>query len=292
MRLSVVVTCTQPWPEVRACLDRLVPQASAGDVEILVADGSESGGLPDVTDRSVRWLHYPGRGPHELRLHGLTEARGDVVAITEDHCDAAPDWWQQVLAAHPRHPDVVAVAGPITNGSTRHLMDRASFFLVHGQNLPGHASRPHDWFPPSGSNASYKRDRIDPLVQRPGDLELVVVPQLWAQGLLVLDERVVVAHSQSLGAAEHVINHFHAGRSHAGLVAERGAPACRRALARDAISFPRHLLGATLRVGRDVPEYESQIRRALPEMTVLAFAATAGYFTGIAGPVTSLRRLR
>jgi hypothetical protein len=291
MRLSVIVTCTQPWPEVRACLDQLVPQACPDDVEVIVADGSK-GGSPPTTDAAVVWIRSPGLGPHELRFVGLSKARGEVVAITEDHCDVAPDWCEQVLAAHSRHPDAVAIAGPITNGAAEYWMDRASFYLVHAQNLPEHADRPRDWFPPAGSNASFKRDRILPLVQQSGDLELVAVPQLWSQGLLLLDQNVVVAHSQSMRATEHVRNHFHAARSHAGLVAERGTPACRRALARDALSFPRRLLGATLRVGDKVPQYRSEMRRALPGMTVLALAATAGYLAGITGPGKSLSRMR
>lgn len=291
MRLSVVVTCTQPWPEVRGCLDRLVPQARADDIEILVVDGSECG-LDPRAGSSVTWLRSAGLGPHELRFLGLSQAHGAIVAITEDHCDVAPDWCDRMLDGHAARPDVVAIAGPVANGAADRFMDRASFFLVHAQNLPDHARRPHDWFPPAGSNTSYKREQTLPMVQRPGDLELVVTPQLWAQGLLVFDESVVVTHSQSLGAAEHVMNHFHAARSHAGLAAERGVPAGRRALARDAVTFPRHLLAATLGVGREVPQYRREIRRALPAMTVLAMAATAGYLAGIAGPGSSLHRVR
>jgi len=291
MRLSVIVTCTQPWPEVRGCLERLAPQMRAGEIELIVADGS-AGGLDATAAEHVRWLRSPGRGPHELRLLGWTEARGDVVAITEDHCDVAPGWCEQVLDAHARRPDAVAIAGPVTNGAPGRLMDRASFFLVHGRNVPEHAGRPADWFPPAGSNVSYKREQIMCGVQRPGDLELVVTPELWAQGLLTFDEKVVVAHSQSLGITEHVRNHFHSGRSHAGLVAERATPAGRRALARDAIALPRRLVGATLDVGRAVPRYRPEIRRLVPAMSVLATAATAGYLAGIAGPGRSFRRLR
>jgi hypothetical protein len=43
MRLSVIVTCTQPWPEVRGCVERLLPQARPDDIEIIVADGSQGG---------------------------------------------------------------------------------------------------------------------------------------------------------------------------------------------------------------------------------------------------------
>jgi Glycosyl transferase family 2 len=291
MRLSVIVTCTQPWPEVRGCLGRLLPQSRPGDIEIIVADGSR-GGLEPATAEQVTWFRRPGWGPHELRLLGLTEAGGDIVAITEDHCDVTHDWCERVIAAHATRPDVAAVAGPVTNGANGRLIDRASFFLVHGRNLPAHEERPDDWFPPAGSNVSYKREHLLARVQRPGDLELVVTPPLWAEGSLVLDENVVVAHSQSMGMVEHVMNHFHSARSHAGLVAERGAPAAGRSLARDAVAFPRRLIGATLDVGREVPQYRREIRRALPVMTVLAVAAAAGYLAGITGPGRSLSRLR
>lgn len=290
MRLSVIVTCTQPWPEARGCLDRLVPQARAG-IEVIVADGSD-GAPPPVDDGLVRWLRSPGRGPHELRYLGLSEAQGEIVAITEDHCHVAHDWCERMLGAHAARPDVVAVAGPIVNGAASRFMDRASFFLVHAQNVPEHAGRPSDWFPPSGSNASYKREQLLPMLQRSGDLELVVVPQLWSQRRLVLDERVVVAHSQSMGVTEHVMNHFHSARAHAGLVAERGAPGRRRALARDAVVFPGRLLGATLEVGNAVPRYRRDMRRTLPGMALLTAAATVGYLAGIAGPGRSLGRLR
>jgi len=90
MRFSVIVTCTQPWPEVRGCLERLTPQVRAGDIELILAGGSACG-LDAAAAEQVRWLRFPDRGSHELRLAALTEARGDVVAITEDHCDVTPD---------------------------------------------------------------------------------------------------------------------------------------------------------------------------------------------------------
>ena len=291
MRLSVIVTCTQPWPEVRGCLERLLPQARAGDVEIVVADGSDRG-LDASAAEPVTWLRCPGQGPHELRYRGLAAAQGDVIAITEDHCDVAPDWCRQMAHAHADHPDAVGIAGVVTNGADRRLMDRASFLVVHGSNIPQRTDRARDWFPPVGSNVSYKRAPLAPLVQRPGDLELVVTPQLWADGSLILDAGIVVEHSQTMGVAAHIVNHFHAARSHAGLVAERGALACRRSLARDAVSLPRNLLRPAVAAGREVPSYHSQMRRLLPAMAALACAATLGYLVGVTGPGRSLGRMR
>jgi hypothetical protein len=58
------------------------------------------------------------------------------------------------------------------------------------------------------------------------------------------------------------------------------------------VALPRRLVGATLEVGRAVPRYRGEIRRLVPAISVLATAATAGYLAGIAGPGSSLRRLR
>ena len=146
----------------RGCLERVVPQARAGDVEIIVVDGSGRG-LDAAAAEQVTWLRCPGRGPHELRFRGLAEARGDVIAITEDHCDVPPDWCRQTVCAHARHPDALAIAGAVTNGATSRAIDRASFLLVHGSNAPGGSERSTNWFPPAGSNVSYKRERVLPL---------------------------------------------------------------------------------------------------------------------------------
>jgi hypothetical protein len=291
MRLSVIVTCTQPWPEVRGSLERLLPQARPGEIEIVVADGSDCGLAAEAAEQ-VTWLRCPGRGPHELRYLALTEARAEVIAITEDHCDVAPDWCRRMLRAHADHPEAVGVAGVVTNGADRRLMDRASFLIVHGSNIPRGSDRPPGWFPPVGSNVSYKLAPLVPLVRRPGDLELVVTPQLWAEGSLILDESIVVEHSQAMGVAAHVANHFHAARSHAGLVAERGVPGRRRALARDAVSLPRNLLRPAVAASRQVSPYRSEMRRLVPAMAALACAATAGYLVGVTGPGRSLSRLR
>jgi Glycosyl transferase family 2 len=177
MRLSVIVTCTQPWPEVRGCLARLLPQSRPGDMEVIVADDSR-GGLDPPPAEQVTWLRRPGWGPHELRLLGLTEAGGDIVAITEDHCDVTHDWCERVLAAHAPRPDAAAIlwAGDERRPRPPH---RPGEFPPRARTEPSeHEERPDNWFPPAGSNASYKRGHLRARVQRPGDLELVVTPQL------------------------------------------------------------------------------------------------------------------
>jgi len=59
--LSVVIATTKPWPEMRATLDSLLPQARDLGAEVIVADGDGRGlpdppALPVKTRRAVRRL--------------------------------------------------------------------------------------------------------------------------------------------------------------------------------------------------------------------------------------------
>jgi hypothetical protein len=85
-----------------------------------------------------------------------------------------------------------------------------------------------------------------------------VTPQLWSQGLVELDENVLIAHSQSMTVIEHVVNHFHSGRAHAGLVAQRGAPARRR------VGEPWRATQLRSRAASSAPHLTSAVRCRAP----------------------------
>jgi hypothetical protein len=86
--LSIVVATTKPWPEIRACLDSLMDQATTVGAEILVADG-HGRGLPDegrAFYEGVIWLKDVDSSVFGLRKRAMRQARGEIIAITEDHC--------------------------------------------------------------------------------------------------------------------------------------------------------------------------------------------------------------
>lgn len=127
--LSVVVPTKDPWPGLKDCLDALLDQVSETGAELIVVYGS-GGGLPaDEASpyRRVKLVRAPGESVFDLRVRGVDASRGDLLAVTEDHCVVNGDWCAEIIEAHRRHPDAAAIAGAIENGSTERFMDWANF---------------------------------------------------------------------------------------------------------------------------------------------------------------------
>ena len=101
--LSVVITNPSPWPAVERCLHHLLPQAEELGAEVIVAADEE----PPAVARAlagVTWLVAPGASVFELRARGIAAARGEIVALSEDHCWVEPGFCRAVLEAHAREP--------------------------------------------------------------------------------------------------------------------------------------------------------------------------------------------
>ena len=64
-------------------------------------------------DPRVRYVHSPLRGLSRARNAGLRAAAGAVVAMTDDDCEAAPDWLAIILACLAEDPAVVLVGGAL-----------------------------------------------------------------------------------------------------------------------------------------------------------------------------------
>jgi Glycosyl transferase family 2 len=293
--LSVVMATTGPWPQARVALDSVYDQACACDAEILVADGSRGGSPPESHPR-VRWLHRPGATVFELRSLGLRAAEGEVVALTEDHCRVAPDWCAAVLRAHREHPRAAVIGGALENGAPDSLVDWASFLVSNGPFLPPLANGPADRVT-GQANASYKRWALaeyPPDALDEGDYRR----RLAAAGhTLVLDDRLRVAHVQSLGLAGTCAIHFHDGRC---VVGTRRRWSSRWRLGLDLLKgvlLPARVVVATGRVvGRTIAR-RADLRRiavlSAPCTLLVVGAHSVGELAGlVAGPGESPRRMR
>ena len=83
-RLSVVLAAMHDSPELRSLHRGPRSAAGAGRGELLVVDGSPGGELAAIAAASL-----PGADVFALRAAGGRQARGRVVAFTEDHCSPA-----------------------------------------------------------------------------------------------------------------------------------------------------------------------------------------------------------
>ena len=103
------------------------------DGEIVVVDGSgKPAPEPDDVGPDVVWISRPGESVFQMRPVGYAACRGEIVAVTEDHCAPAPDWLDRILAAHVEHPEAIAIGGVVENGTTDHLVDWATFIVTQG----------------------------------------------------------------------------------------------------------------------------------------------------------------
>jgi hypothetical protein len=246
--LSIVVATTKPWPEIRACLDSLIDQANTAGAEILVADGNGRG-LPDEGRESyegVIWLKEPGTSVFGLRKLAMCQARGEIIAITEDHCRVPPNWCEQIIQVHKDHPEAAAIGGAVDNGATTLLIDWASFFLVFAPFVSSIKNGPCERICLQ-ANISYKRRVVSRIASQLGVMEMLFTRQLREVGeVLIADDRLVVSHVQSHGFWGTLGAHFHYGRSIAGFRLEHLAGIGRILRLGSTAILPPYLLWSTL----------------------------------------------
>lgn len=110
---ATVAVCTRERPDdLRSCLDSIIALDGSG-IDVLVVDNAPA---TDATRRvvegyqTVRYVREPRRGLNAARNRALREARGEIVAFTDD--DAAPEpGWLQALLANFGDPRVMCATG-------------------------------------------------------------------------------------------------------------------------------------------------------------------------------------
>jgi hypothetical protein len=284
--ISVVVVTIGGWDEVKDCLGALLPQVEEQDGELIVGDSTDD--VYPIAHPRLRVIVHPGESVFAIRAAVAPEAKGEVVAFTEDHCLAAPDWCDRILAAHRNNPEAALVGGRVENASTRRLVDWADFLMIFAPFIQPTAPRGRRI--PTPANVAYKREYL-PRRLATGELEISLPERLQAEGRVVMRDDVVITHSHSRGFRTAAARHYDNGRSTAGL-ALAGAPrrARRRRVRLALTAFPRlswETIRPTLR--RGIPW---RARLSLPIAVVLTGCHTWGEVVGaIRGPGRSPHRV-
>ena len=290
--LSVIVATTQGWPIISPCIESLKDQVGEVGGELLVLDAS---GLdaPDL-EPHVRWLSFPSSmSVFQLRHAGYEISRGEIVAMTEDHCRPAADWCQRTLALHAEHPEAAAIGGALENGTPDHLVDWAAFVVTQ---VPFVAPLPNGPVTRTtgASNVSLKRRAVERLPSHPefGTIELFDVAAVVTDGeVLYQDDSLVVRHDQSMGIVGTSATEFHNGRTVGGF--RRGVMDGRdwlRIGAAGVLPLYRTARGVTKASRKRIPR--GSLLAAVPLILWLEYCTSAGQLLGYAtGPGDSPRRL-
>jgi hypothetical protein len=219
-----------------------------------------------------------------LRMLGLREASGAVVAIGEDHALPSDDWCEAIVRAHDEHPDAPAVVGAMRNGSAATRGGRSNFLAFAAPYIapmPTLRSRR----PPPSSIVSFKSSALGAAREQPGYLESTLLPRLFEEGRCAADDRIVIDHFQDHGVCWAAANAFHSARAsygaaRAGLRREERLYAARWSVA----NWPRLILGDARTAGASALD--------LAAVAAIACAAAAGAASGsLAGPGRSPERV-
>lgn len=277
--LSVVIAARHGISDLAPVLEALLPQARATATEVLVT-GPADGPVPD----GVRLIEVEDPDIYELRRIAIREARGEIVAIGEDHAVPRPDWCEAVLRSHAERPGAAAIIGCLANLTDRTLSGRANFLAFAAPFSPPMRRPPRR--PPPVSALSFKREALAGVDDLPGRFESMLVPRLFEEGGMVVDDRVVLDHFQDHGVLWAIANGFHGARASYGFLRARLGWRERLSQARWGLrNWPP-------RLSREARETRTGSRLELAIVAAIACGVGLGSAVGsLAGPGSSPERV-
>jgi Glycosyl transferase family 2 len=291
--LSVIVASVNGWELLEPTLRALDAQAERSRMEIIVVEavGGETRRLlrehqPSVEVIAVeRKLTIPA-----LRHLGVVRARGDLVAILEDHGEVDHDWASALLEAH-RGP-WGAVGGVVENGREG-LVNWAAFFCEYtpymGPVLEGESTD----LP--GNNIAYKRPHLlrhaHELEQ--GRWESWINDKLRVDGVPIAStNKAVVRHIKPFRLGHFLIQRFHFARSYAGMRRVDQSLAKRLIYGVGSLALPALLLLRVTKTAIAKKRHLGKFAASVPLIALFYTVGAAGEMIGyLVGPGDSLSRV-
>lgn len=299
-RVSVVVASGAGGEFLFRCLASLAPQVAELGAELLVVDrvGGETAERVAREHPEARLLQTPaGERPSvpALRRRGALEARGDVVAILEEHCVAPPHWLRSLrdaFADAPEEATPVAVGGPILDDDFDRVRDWVVYFSEYHNFLPPWPDGPRELL--NGANIAYPRSRLlaHEALLATGYWEVVLHPLLAREGEMRAVSQMGVHHTGPFDFGYYLEQRYLLSRVWGGTQRDAVSGARRLLYLLAAPLFPALLLARiaarAFRSGRRVPQF----LRALPLLVPVAIAYVWGEWLGyLLGPGDALERV-
>src|SRR5262245_46651710 len=126
--VAVVAICGAPL--LTRCLAALAAQEQAPPFTVVVAYDPSLIDIPQLQERypHVRLTARAGeRTSIDLASRAVREADGDLILLTEDHCEPRPDWVRRLCAA--LSPDRAAVGGVVETDRDVTALDWAFYYV-------------------------------------------------------------------------------------------------------------------------------------------------------------------
>jgi len=181
--VSVVIASIVGAPFIDDCLASVFAQKNAPSFEVIVVDCRGPENVARLARRfpEARFIKLDKRETvPQLRCIGAQQARGEIVAIIEEHCLAAENWLAALSAAFS--PGYVVVGGPVDFRRDSRLRDWITYFVEYNSYLPPWPDG--DTYNVGSANAAYKRETLlsNLAVLNDGYWEAALHPKLLAEG--------------------------------------------------------------------------------------------------------------
>jgi glycosyltransferase involved in cell wall biosynthesis len=183
--VSVVIASLVGPPFIDDCLKSVEKQAKSLNAEVIVVACGDAEYAARI-QRGFPWgkvIHVAERETvPALRLRGVETATGEIVAIIEEHCLAAPDWLARAVEGLADRQYGV-VGGPVVDDSYERIRDWVVYFIEYNNYLP--QWRPGEHHDLGSANIAYLRELL--LKYREfmseGYWEASLHPRLFADGV-------------------------------------------------------------------------------------------------------------
>jgi glycosyltransferase involved in cell wall biosynthesis len=293
--LSVLIASNVGPPFIDDCLTSLKEEAKALGAEVIVIACGSTDYAARIQQKFpwVRIIHRSQReGVPVLRRCGVEEAKGDIVAIIEEHCLAGRNWLHRALSEH-MCGDYGAVGGPVSDNGYKRLRDWVVYFCEYNGSLPPAPSgEVRDL---NGANIAYKRqvlmDHMHLLDK--GYWEASLHPFLLAKGVRFLSvPDMVVHHRGPFNLGYYLKQRYWFSRAFAGARAKTLPPSRRVAYLVAAPLVPAILLARmTWRVWQKRCRV-GKFFKSLPLLIPALMGFVAGEWVGyLAGPGDALSKV-
>ena len=292
--LSIVIASINGLSVLEPTLDSIDRLPERDRIEVIVVEpiGGAVRDLLRARRRPVTIIPLiEKRAIPRLRYLGVQRARGDLIAILEDHAEVDPGWASALFEAH-RDPSVGAVGGAVENGKGG-LVNWAVFFCEYTAYMAPVVEGETDDLP--GNNIAYKRDHLlkHARVLDEGKWESWINDRLRADGVTISSTNcVVVRHIKTFRLGYFLSQRFHFARSYAGMRRSDQSPLKRLIYGIGSMALPGLLLARIARQALAKRRNLGRFAACLPLIALFLTVGAAGEMIGyLVGPGRSLERV-
>lgn len=293
-KLSVIIASVNGRPYIDECLQALERQQGDIPAEIIVVDRCNDGTAGHIRKKFPRVQLLESSKPMgipQLRAMGIRHSTGDILVITEDHCNAREDWFVQILKAH--ESGYAAVGGAVENGSVDRIVDWAVYLCEYaGLMLPIPYGETDGI---AGNNASYNREimeKVDNSVKE-NYWEFFLQAEMKKAGVKFLTvPDIIVYHKKDFGFWYFFSQRFHYSRSFAGMRIVKANFSKRIFYILSSPLLPVLMISRIFQQVKKKKRRQKEFLLSLPLLMIFMFSYAWGEFVGyLFGPGDSLLKV-